>query len=181
MSRVGKEPIEIPTGVTVTVSGSSVKVKGGKDNLEMNFRDEIKVSVEGSTVTVTRVDDTRGARALHGLTRSLIANMVKGVSVGFEKKLEIVGVGYRADVKGSNLNLLLGFSHPIDYALPAGIKASVEKQTLITLNGADKQLLGQVAAEIRGFRPPEPYKGKGIKYEGEVIRRKAGKAGKAAG
>jgi large subunit ribosomal protein L6 len=107
--------------------------------------------------------------------------MVKGVSVGFEKKLEIVGVGYRADVKGSNLNLLLGFSHPIDYALPAGIKASVEKQTLITLNGADKQLLGQVAAEIRGFRPPEPYKGKGIKYEGEVIRRKAGKAGKAAG
>lgn len=181
MSRVGKEPIEIPSGVTVTVSGSNVKVKGGKGNLEMNFRDEIKVLVEGSTVIVTRVDDTRGARSLHGLTRSLIANMVKGVSEGFEKKLEIVGVGYRADVKGSNLNLLLGFSHPIDYALPAGIKASVEKQTLITLNSADKQLLGQVAAEIRGFRPPEPYKGKGIKYEGEVIRRKAGKAGKAAG
>ncbi|MCK4846628.1 MAG: 50S ribosomal protein L6, partial [Deltaproteobacteria bacterium] len=124
---------------------------------------------------------TRQARALHGLTRSLIANMIHGVSVGFEKKLEIVGVGYRADVKGSKLNLLLGFSHPIDYPLPAGIKASVEKQTLITLNSADKQLLGQVAAEIRGFRPPEPYKGKGIKYQDEVIRRKAGKAGKAAG
>lgn len=181
MSRVGKNPIEIPSGVTVTVSGNTVKVKGSGGNLEMNFREEISVKVEGSSATVTRADDTRQARALHGLTRTLIANMVKGVSEGFERKLEIVGVGYRADVKGSNLNLLLGFSHPIDYPLPAGIKASVEKQTLITLTGADKQLLGQVAAEIRGFRPPEPYKGKGIKYEGEVIRRKAGKAGKAAG
>lgn len=181
MSRVGKEPIEIPSGVTVTVSGSNVKVKGSNGNLEMSFRDEINVKVEGSTTTVTRIDDTRQARALHGLTRSLIANMIQGVSVGFEKKLEIVGVGYRADVKGSTLNLLLGFSHPINYSLPAGIKASVEKQTLITLNSADKQLLGQVAAEIRGFRPPEPYKGKGIKYQDEVIRRKAGKAGKAAG
>jgi large subunit ribosomal protein L6 len=149
--------------------------------MELALRDEVTVEVDGSVIRVSRKDDSREARSLHGLTRTLISNMVKGVSEGFSKRLEIVGVGYRAEVKGTSLNLSLGYSHPINYELPKGVTASVEKQTSVILKGADKQLVGQVAAEIRGFRPPEPYKGKGIKYADEVIRRKAGKAGKGAG
>ena len=181
MSRIGVMPIEIPAGVKVEHSGANVKVSGSKGNLELTVRDEVVLDLADNVINVKRTDDTREARSLHGLTRSLIANMVKGVSDGFEKKLEIIGVGYRAEVSGSTLNLSLGFSHPIHYALPDGIKASVEKQTLVTISGADKQLVGQVAAEVRSFRPPEPYKGKGVKYDNETIRRKAGKAGKAGG
>ncbi len=181
MSRIGIQPIEIPAGVKVEQSGTNVKVSGSKGILELTVRDEVSVVLADNVINVKRTDDTREARSLHGLTRSLVANMVKGVSEGFEKKLEIIGVGYRAEVSGSTLNLALGFSHPINYALPDGIKAAVEKQTLVTISGVDKQLVGQVAAEIRSFRPPEPYKGKGVKYDNETIRRKAGKAGKAGG
>ena len=181
MSRVGKNPITLPTGVTVDVKGSTVTVKGGKESLSIDIRDEISVDVGKESVEVKRVDDTRTAKSLHGLTRTLISNMVVGVSTGFERKLEIIGVGYRAEVKGDTVNMLLGFSHPIKYKLPKGISASVEKNTLVTLKGADKQKLGQVAAELRAFRPPEPYKGKGVKYIEETVRRKAGKAAKAAG
>lgn len=181
MSRIGKQPIALPAGVKVALAGSLVKVTGPQGALEMPLRSEVKVEVRDSEVVVTRIDDTRGPKALHGLTRTLIANMVKGVTEGFSKKLDIVGVGYKADVQGSVLNLALGYSHPIKYELPKGISATVEKQTSITVKGADKQLVGQVAADIRAFRKPEPYKGKGIKYSDEVIRRKAGKAGKAGG
>ncbi len=181
MSRIGIQPIEIPAGVKVEQSGANVKVSGSKGNLELTVRDEISVEIADNSINVKRVEDTSEARSYHGLTRSLIANMVNGVNTGFEKKLEIIGVGYKADASGSTLNLNLGFSHPINYALPDGIKVSVEKQTLVTVSGADKQLVGQVAAEIRSFRPPEPYKGKGVKYDYETIRRKAGKAGKAGG
>ena len=181
MSRIGKQPINVPSGVKVSVADGKVQVNGPKGALQLSLRPEITVDVKGQVVEVKRADDGRSARSLHGLTRTLIANMVKGVSEGFQKKLEIVGVGYKADVQGSNINLSLGFSHPIKYALPKGVTASVDKQTLVTLTGPDKQVVGQVAADIRAFRKPEPYKGKGIKYSDEVIRRKAGKAGKAAG
>lgn len=179
MSRIGKQAIEVPSGVTVSLSGSTVSVKGGKGLLELDIRDEVKVQVDGSTVNVTRVDDSRTARSLHGLTRSLVANMVKGVSDGFEKNLEIIGVGYKADLKGDVLTMTLGYSHVIPYKLPKGITAKVDKNTNVNISGADKQAVGQVAAELRALRPPEPYKGKGVKYEGEHIKRKAGKAGKA--
>ncbi len=181
MSRIGKLPIEIPQGVKVNLSDGRISVSGPKGELSMAIRDEVKVSVEGSTIRVERRDDSRLARSLHGLTRTLIANMVKGVSQGFEKKLEIVGVGYRAELKGDTLVLSLGYSNPVSYRLPEGISAKVDKQTSITISGCDKQLVGQVAAEIRSLRPPEPYKGKGIRYSDEVIIRKAGKAGKGAG
>lgn len=181
MSRIGKQPINVPSGVKVSVASGKVQVNGPKGALQLPLRPEITVDVKGQVVEVKRADDGRSARSLHGLTRTLIANMVKGVSEGFQKKLEIVGVGYKADVQGSNINLSLGFSHQIKYTLPKGVTASVDKQTLVTLSGPDKQVVGQVAADIRAFRKPEPYKGKGIKYSDEVIRRKAGKAGKAAG
>ena len=181
MSRIGIQPIDLPAGVKIEESGKTVKVSGSKGKLELSLREEISLDIAGNVINVKRSDDSRESRCLHGLTRSLVANMVKGVSEGFEKKLEIIGVGYRAEVSGSTLNLSLGFSHPINYALPDGIKAAVDKQTLVTISGADKQLVGQVSAEIRSFRPPEPYKGKGIKYDNETIRRKAGKAGKAGG
>jgi len=181
MSRIGKNPISVPSGVKVSVSEGQVQVTGPKGTLQMPLKPEVTVDVNGQAVEVKRADDGRTARSLHGLTRTLIANMVKGVSEGFHKKLEIVGVGYKADVQGSNVNLTLGYSHPIKYELPKGITAAVEKQTLITVTGTDKQVVGQVAADIRAFRKPEPYKGKGIKYSDEVIRRKAGKAGKAGG
>jgi large subunit ribosomal protein L6 len=142
---------------------------------------EVNVEIEGSLIKVSRVDDSRSARSLHGLTRSLVANMVKGVSDGFEKRLNIVGVGYKANVNGNVVNLALGYSHPVNYTFPDGISVTVEKQILIIIKGADKQVVGQVAADIRSMRMPEPYKGKGIKYADEVIRKKAGKAGKAAG
>jgi large subunit ribosomal protein L6 len=181
MSRIGIQPIDIPSGVKVDLAGNTVKVKGPKGELETSLREEVSVEVDGSVIRVSRRDDSRQARSLHGLTRTLISNMVKGVSEGFEKRLEIVGVGYRAEAKGTFLNLSLGYSRPINYAIPKGVTASVEKLTSVILKGADKQLVGQVASDIRDFRPPEPYKGKGIKYADEVPRRKAGKAGKGAG
>ncbi|MBI5970304.1 MAG: 50S ribosomal protein L6 [Deltaproteobacteria bacterium] len=181
MSRIGKQPIQIPGNVKVAVDGHAVKVTGPLGSLDFYVRPEIQVAVKGPVIEVTRNDETRTAMALHGLTRSLIANMVKGVTVGFEKKLDIIGVGYKADVQGSVINFALGFSHPIAYNLPKGVLATVDKQTSIVVKGPDKQVIGQVAAEIRSLRPPEPYKGKGIKYSDEVVRRKAGKAGKAAG
>lgn len=181
MSRIGKLAITVPSGVKVALSGGTIKVNGPQGALEMPVRPEVKVNISDSVVKVERADESRAARSLHGLTRTLIANMVKGVSEGFQKKLEIIGVGYKADVQGSTVNLALGYSHPVKYELPKGITAAVEKQTLITIKGADKQTVGQVAADIRSLREPEPYKGKGIKYSDEVIRRKAGKAGKAAG
>jgi large subunit ribosomal protein L6 len=181
MSRIGKEPINIASGVKLELEGNTVKVKGPNGELNYALRDEVSIEVEGSVVRVLRKNDSRIARSVHGLTRTLISNMVKGVSEGFEKRLEIVGVGYRADVKGNTLNITLGYSRPINYELPKGINAAVEKQTSIILKGADKQLVGQVAAEIRAFRPPEPYKGKGVKYVDEFIRRKAGKAAKGVG
>ena len=181
MSRIGKQEIQIPSGVKVTLEGRTVKVKGPGGSLEQVLMPEINIEVTDTLVKVLRADDSRSARSLHGLVRSLVANMVTGVSVGFEKKLEIIGVGYKADVKGSVVNLTLGYSHPLDYKLPDGIKVTVDKQTSISIKGADKQAVGQVAADIRSMRKPEPYKGKGIKYADEVIRKKAGKAGKAAG
>ena len=181
MSRIGKNPVVIPSGVNVNISGNTVKVKGPKGELSFDWRDAVSVAIDGAEVKITRRDDSREAKSLHGLTRTLIDNMVKGVSEGFEKKLEIVGVGYKAEAKGKTVVLNLGFSNPINYTLPKGIVVAVEKQTSVTVSGADKQMVGQVAAELRGFRPPEPYKGKGVKYAGEHIRRKAGKAGKGAG
>ena len=174
MSRIGKLPIAIPAGVEVKIEGHTVTAKGPKGTEVVTVRPEINVAVEDNHVVVTRVDDSREARSLHGLSRTLI----KGVSEGFEKKLEIVGVGYRANMEGSNLNMALGYSHPVIIVPPAGITISVEANTKVSVKGSNKQLVGDVAAEIRGKRPPEVYKGKGVKYEGEYIRRKAGKAGK---
>ena len=181
MSRIGKLPISVPTGVKVAVEKAGVKVSGPQGSLEVSLRPGISVEVKDNHIYVARADEERKTRALHGLMRTLIANMVRGCSEGFSKRLEIVGVGYKADVQGSNVNLSLGFSHPVKYALPKGITAAVDKLTSITIKGADKQLVGQVAADIRALRKPEPYKGKGIKYSDEVIRIKAGKAGKGAG
>lgn len=181
MSRIGKLPINVPSGAKVALEGRNVKAAGALGALELALRPEINVEIKDSAILVKRKDDSRTARALHGLTRTLISNMVKGVTEGFQKRLDIVGVGYKADVQGNIVNLTLGYSHPVKYALPKGVTATVEKQTSITLKGPDKQVIGQVAAEIRALRSPEPYKGKGIKYADEVIRRKAGKAGKAAG
>ena len=175
MSRIGKLPIAIPAGVEVKIEGQVVTVKGSKGTESVTVRPEITVKVEDNHIVVERVDESRQARSLHGLSRTLIANAVKGVSEGFEKKLEIVGVGYRANMEGSNLNLALGYSHPVVVVPPAGITLSVEANTKVSVKGSNKQLVGDVAAEIRGKRPPEVYKGKGVKYEGEYIRRKAGK------
>lgn len=181
MSRIGKLPVSIPAGVKVAAENGLLKVSGAQGVLSYELKPEITVDVQGAVATVKRDSESRSARSLHGLTRTLLSNMIKGVSAGFEKKLDIVGVGYKADVQGAAINLILGYSHPIKYELPKGIVATVEKLTSVTIKGADKQLVGQVAADIRAMRPPEPYKGKGIKYSNEVIRRKAGKAGKAAG
>jgi large subunit ribosomal protein L6 len=175
MSRVGRKPIEIPSGVQVTISGRNVKVKGEKGQLEWDFPEPITVKQEENELLVERPNDLYRVRALHGTTRAIIDNMVVGVSKGFERKLEINGVGYRAAVQGNTLNLELGYSHPINYELPQGITAKVEKNVNITLEGIDRQLLGEVAAKVRSFRPPEPYKGKGVKYAEEHIRRKVGK------
>lgn len=181
MSRIGKVPIAIPEGVEVSIEGRTVSVKGPRGELSLELRPEIGAAIEDGAIVVRKNAQTRAARELHGLSRTLVANMVTGVSRGFEKRLEIVGVGYRAAVEGRTLNLSLGYSHPVIYDLPNGVEASVENQTRITLSGIDKQLVGQAAAEIRSFRRPEPYKGKGVRYADEVIRRKAGKAGKGAG
>ena len=178
MSRIGKKPIEIPSGVEIKIEGNMITVKGPKGTESVTFRDEVKVSVADNHVIVEPNSEDRKTNALHGLFRTLIANAVHGVSQGFEKKLEIVGVGYRANMEGSNLNLVLGYSHPVVVVPPTGITLAVEANTKISVKGTNKQTVGDVAAFIRSKRPPEGYKGKGIKYEGEYIRRKAGKAGK---
>jgi len=175
MSRIGKRPIQVPAGVKVSLEMPLVKVSGPKGNLNQKIETSANIRFEKDTIFVEQPADPKRGRAFHGLTRTLIANMVKGVSQGFERVLEINGVGYRAELQGNALNFNLGYSHPIRFALPAGVKAEVERQTRITLRGADKNLLGQTAAKIRSLRPPEPYGGKGIKYAEEVIRRKAGK------
>ncbi|MCH4083052.1 MAG: 50S ribosomal protein L6 [Olsenella sp.] len=178
MSRIGKKPVTVPAGVTVTIDGSTVTVKGGKGELTRTFSDLVTISQEGSEVLVARNDDTTDSNAQQGLTRTLIHNMVLGVSEGFEKKLELTGVGYRAALKGKNLDLSLGYSHQVVMEAPEGISFEVPDNTHITVKGISKEQVGQVAAEVRAKRPPEPYKGKGIHYEGEHIRRKLGKAGK---
>lgn len=179
MSRIGKIPITIPKGVKVGLAGEVLNVEGPKGSLSQKVSSGIAITIDDGKIVFSRPAETREARTVQGLLRSLVANMVTGVTHGFERKLEITGVGYRAEVKGDSLVMSLGFSHPVNYELPKGVKAEVEKQTLITLKGPDKQMLGQAAANIRGLKPPEPYKGKGIKYQGEKILRKAGKAGKA--
>jgi len=178
VSRIGKQPIPVPSGVEVKIEGSSVSVKGPKGELKSTFNEDMNIQLEDGMIVVTRPSDARQHRSLHGLTRTLIANMVTGVSEGFEKKLEIVGVGYRAALVGSNIELQLGFSHPVLVTAEPGITFEVPAPTKITVRGIDKQRVGQVAAEIRGWRPPEPYKGKGVRYEGEHVRRKLGKAAK---
>ena len=177
MSRIGKMPVSIPAGVTVTVDGNTVKVKGPKGELAHKVPDGISVERADNTLNVNRASEETNHKSLHGLTRSLIANMVEGVTKGYSKQLEITGVGYKAEVRPYGLQLALGFSHTIEYKAPKGIKLLAPQPTAITIEGSDKALVGQVAAEIRSLRPPEPYKGKGIRYAGEVIRRKAGKAG----
>ena len=178
MSRIGKHPIPVPAGVEVSIEGNHIHVKGAKGELDYDFNELMTVVLEDGQIVVTRPDDSRQAKSFHGLTRTLIANMVEGVSNGFQKKLELVGVGYRAALKGSNLELQLGYSHPVVVEPPAGITFEVPDQTHITVHGADKQQVGETAAVIRKWRKPEPYKGKGIRYEGEVVRRKLGKAAK---
>ena len=178
MSRIGKKPIEIPSGVEVKIEGNVITAKGPKGTESITFREEVKVSVADNHIIAEPNSDDRKTNALHGLCRTLIANAIHGVSQGFEKKLEIVGVGYRANMEGSNLNMALGYSHPVLIVPPAGVTLSVEANTKISVKGSNKQTVGDVAAFIRSKRPPEVYKGKGVKYEGEHIRRKAGKAGK---
>lgn len=177
MSRIGKMPIEIPGGVTVEVDGDDIRVAGPKGELSRTLPGIVSVSIEDTTITVTRPDDSRPSRSHQGLVRSLVANMVQGVHTGFERSLEINGVGYRAELLKGYIRFDLGYSHPIFFELPAGIEAEV-KTTEVTLRSSSKELVGQVAAKIRGLRPPEPYKGKGVKYKEEVLRRKAGKTGK---
>jgi large subunit ribosomal protein L6 len=181
MSRIGRLAIAVPKGVQVATTDGVVAVQGPKGKLTHQLPAGIGVAHEGEAVRVTRDGEGRQLRALHGLTRKLVANMVHGVSAGFTRTLEIIGVGYRADARGNTLYITLGYSHPIVYQLPPGVSAKVEKQTVVTLEGVDRHLLGEVAAGIRALRPPEPYKGKGIKYAEEKIRRKAGKAAGAAG
>ncbi len=175
MSRVGRQPITIPSGVQVSLNDRHIAVKGPKGDLEWDYPHPIEVRHEENELLIERPSDARKIRSLHGTTRSVINNMVTGVSTGFERKLEISGVGYRASVQGNTMTLELGYSHPIRYELPEGISAEVEKNVSITVRGIDKQLLGEVAAKIRSFRPPEPYKGKGVKYAEEYVRRKVGK------
>lgn len=178
MSRIGKQPVPVPSGVDVKIDGQTVTVKGPKGELTQTFSEVLAISMEDDNVVVTRPDETREARSLHGLTRTLIANMVTGVSEGYSKNLEIVGVGYRAVLKGSDIELALGFSHPVVVKPEPGITFEVPAPNRITVRGIDKQRVGQVAAEIRRWRKPEPYKGKGVRYEGEHVRRKLGKAAK---
>ncbi len=178
MSRIGKMPITVPTGVDVAVEGQTVRVKGSKGSLERTLRPEVRIEMEGSIIKVVPVDDSGIARAQWGLSRTLIANMVEGVSKGFEKHLELAGVGYRASKQGQRLVLTVGFSHPVHIDPPAGIEFDVPNPTNVLVKGYDREVVGEIAAKIRGVRPPEPYKGKGIHYKGERIRRKVGKTGK---
>ncbi|MGI6152293.1 MAG: 50S ribosomal protein L6 [Christensenellaceae bacterium] len=177
MSRIGKLPIAVPAGVDVKIDGSNVAVKGKNGELKESFDSRINIEQQGDTIIITRTSEQKEVRALHGLTRSLLQNMVTGVSEGFSKKLEIVGVGYRAQLQGKKLVLALGYSHPVEMEAPEGITFEVPDQNTILVKGYNKQVVGQVAANIRKYRKPEPYKGKGIKYEGEYIRRKVGKTG----
>jgi large subunit ribosomal protein L6 len=177
MSRIGKNPIAVPSGVTITLDGNKITVKGPKGELSRTIPADMMISQESGTVTVNRPSDDPKHKALHGLSRTLIANMVEGVTKGFSKQLDIVGVGYKAETRPYGLQLALGFSHPVEYKAPKGITLKAPQPTQILIEGANKEVVGQVAAELRSLRPPEPYKGKGIKYAGEQIRRKAGKAG----
>jgi large subunit ribosomal protein L6 len=177
MSRIGKLPVNVPAGVTVKVEGNTVSVKGPKGELTRTLPSNISVKLEGNVITLTRPSDETKDKSMHGLSRTLVANMVEGCTKGYMKSLEITGVGYKAEPKPFGLQLALGYSHQIQYKAPAGIKLTAPQPTQVVIEGADKEKVGQVAAEIRSLRPPEPYKGKGIKYTGEVIRRKAGKAG----
>jgi large subunit ribosomal protein L6 len=181
MSRVGKLPIALPPGVTVRIDRGVAHVQGPKGSLQERLPARVRVETAADTLRVVRDDDSREARSQHGLAQRLLANMVKGVHTGFSRTLEVVGVGYRCEVRPQGLYMSLGYSHPILFQLPPGVQAKVERQTVITLESIDRQLVGEIAATIRKLRPPEPYKGKGIKYAGEVIRRKAGKAAGAAG
>ena len=178
MSRIGKLPVKIPSGVTVTVSDHTVSVKSGKSELTRQLNPDMKVTVSGDAVVVERPSESKLHRSLHGLTRTLVWNMIEGVSKGYEKQLELVGVGYRATRQGDALVLNVGYSHQVRYPVPPGITIDVPEPTRINIKGANKEQVGQVAAEVRKVRPPEPYKGKGILYRGERIRRKAGKTGK---
>lgn len=178
MSRIGKRPISIPQKVIVTIEGQQVAVKGPKGELSRTLPNEVIVEQEGETLLVKRRDESRAARQRHGLSRTLVANMVEGVSQGFQRRLEIQGVGYRAQVQGRNLVLNVGYSHPVQIEPPEGVQMAVENNTNVVVSGIDKEIVGNIAARIRAVRPPEPYKGKGIRYAGEFVRRKAGKAGK---
>jgi large subunit ribosomal protein L6 len=178
MSRIGRLPVQLPKGVTLEVSGGAIQVKGPKGNLTSPLPTGLACKIDGTTAVVSRSSEEKRVKALHGMARALLANAVKGVSEGFSKELEIQGIGYRAQVQGKKLEMTLGFSHPVVYAVPEGITVAVDqKQTRITVAGLDRQRVGQVASEIRGFKPPEPYKGKGIRYVGEMVRRKVGKTG----
>ncbi|MGH7307263.1 MAG: 50S ribosomal protein L6 [Candidatus Rokuibacteriota bacterium] len=175
MSRIGKQPIPIPQGVKVQIEGDVVRAEGPKGKLAQPVPSGLQAALDNGRMVITRAGDDRRVRALHGLTRALMANMVRGVLAGFEKKLEIVGIGYRAQLQGRNIQLALGYSHPVIFPLPETITAEIDKQTLITVRGPDKALVGQTAAKLRALRDPDPYKGKGIRYAGEVVRRKVGK------
>jgi large subunit ribosomal protein L6 len=177
MSRIGKRPVTLPKGVAVEIQGNTVAVKGPRGELRRTLHSEMQVALADGQVTVARPSDEKRHKALHGLTRTLVQNMVEGVSKGFSKTLEIQGVGYKAEAKPYGVNLIVGYSHPVKYEAPKGIKISVENNTVVKIEGADKEAVGQVAAELRSVRPPEPYKGKGIRYQGEQVRRKAGKTG----
>jgi large subunit ribosomal protein L6 len=177
MSRIGKKPIPIPAGVTVNVDGTSVRVKGPKGEMTRTFRPDMKVSVQDGSIVIERPTESKPHRAFHGLERALIANMVQGVTEGFRKGLDIIGVGYKAEKKGNGVVLNVGYSHLVNYPQPEGITITTPSPTVVIIEGMDKQKVGQVAAEIRAVRPPEPYKGKGIRYQGEQVRRKAGKTG----
>ncbi len=177
MSRIGKHPVAVPNGVTVTIEGNTMKVKGPRGELTRTFHPDMKLTMDNGNVTVERPSDDSKHKALHGLSRTLVSNMVEGVTKGYQKQLDIVGVGYKAETRPYGLQLALGFSHPVEYRAPEGIKLTAPVPTQILIDGANKEIVGQVAAELRSLRPPEPYKGKGIKYAGEQIRRKAGKAG----
>ena len=177
MSRIGKKPVTVPAGVTLTLQGHEVAVKGPKGELRRRLHPEMQLAMNDGSFTVSRPSDEPRHKALHGLTRTLVQNMVDGVSKGFSKTLEIQGVGYKAEAKPFGVNLVVGFSHPVKYEAPKGIKISVENNTVVKIEGADKEAVGQVAAELRQVRPPEPYKGKGVRYQGEQVRRKAGKTG----
>lgn len=182
MSRIGKRPITIPKGLTIEIKGQNISVKGPKGSLNRELPTLVEVKQEGAFLNVNRVDDSRTARERHGLCRTLVSNMVEGVYQGFEKRLDIQGVGYRAQSQGNKLTLNVGYSHPVEMVMPEGIKVAVEeKNTQVIISGFDKELVGNIAAQIRAVRPPEPYKGKGIRYQGEVVRRKAGKTGGKGG